>query len=178
MRSRQWRSGFTLIEMVVAIALTGIVAAGAHQVLTGLIEADDQVRHHRRVLDAEANGRVWLATAVRSLDLQHGGFEGGADSMRFVSWLPTSAGWLERQWVQVDVAGDTLRLRSDSLAVPIRVGVRGAAFDYLLEPGLRSVFVTNWSSPVSAPMAIRVRVDLAGTSRRVDTLLLIVGDRG
>ncbi|MGH2667750.1 MAG: hypothetical protein ACRDH5_01270, partial [bacterium] len=43
-------------------------------------------------------------------------------------------------------------------------------------PGERARFVREWISPVSAPVAVRVRVGHAiGT---VDTLLLIVGPRG
>jgi hypothetical protein len=50
------------------------------------------------------------------------------------------------------------------------------AFDYLLEPGLNSQWASVWESPVSAPLAIRVRI--TQLDRIADTLLLIVGPRG
>jgi prepilin-type N-terminal cleavage/methylation domain-containing protein len=170
------RTGFTLVEMIVAIALTGIVAGGAHHVVAGLIDGAERARRHRAEIDAETNGRVWLSSAVRSLDVQHGGFDGVADSMRFAAWLPTPSGWMERRQVVVALESDTLWLRTSDRAVPLRGGIQAVGIDYLLEPGLDAVFVKNWSSPVSAPLAVRMRLAMA--TGQADTLLLIVGDRG
>ena len=61
--------------------------------------------------------------------------------------------------------------------------VTDAGFDYLLEPGVESRWVREWVSPVSAPVAIRVRVTRGlgmGDERRVvtDTLLFLIKERG
>jgi hypothetical protein len=68
-------------------------------------------------------------------------------------------------------------------------GVKEVRFDYLLDPGeipsvhdlaaragVRATFVREWMSPVSAPLAVRMRI--VRTAGMVDTLLLIVGLRG
>ena len=58
--------------------------------------------------------------------------------------------------------------------------VRDVQFDYLLDPGENATWVREWISPVSAPLAIRVRITKGVGSGMwgVDTLLLIVGPRG
>ena len=61
---------------------------------------------------------------------------------------------------------DTLVLADDAHTV---------AFDYVLEPGADAQWAREWISPVSAPLAIRVR--LTGATQ-VDTLLLLVKERG
>ena len=53
--------------------------------------------------------------------------------------------------------------------------VTGVEFDYLLEPGAQATWVREWLSPVSAPLAARVRLSMPA---RVDTLLFVVGSRG
>ena len=56
-------------------------------------------------------------------------------------------------------------------------------FDYLLEPGAESRWVREWVSPVSAPVAVRMRIAKAGCGKRdagcvVDTLLFLIKERG
>ena len=48
-------------------------------------------------------------------------------------------------------------------------------------PGEQARFVREWISPVSAPIAVRLRIARrreAGYSEQVDTLLVLVGPRG
>ena len=57
------------------------------------------------------------------------------------------------------------------------------ALDYLLEPGAESRWVREWVSPVSAPLAVRMRIEKAGCGTRdarcvVDTLLFLIKERG
>jgi len=60
--------------------------------------------------------------------------------------------------------------------------LRDAAFDYLLEPGARARWVREWVSPVSAPLAVRLRIAYlprtASTAHHADTLLLLIKERG
>jgi hypothetical protein len=63
--------------------------------------------------------------------------------------------------------------------------VTDVAFDYLLEPGENTKWVREWISPVSAPLAVRVRVThLSDNGQRTtahavtDTLLLLIKERG
>ena len=75
-------------------------------------------------------------------------------------------GWLERRRVELRVENGVFAGWS---------GVSGVAFDYLLEPGAHAAWVREWISPVSAPVAVRVRI---ARGAAVDTLLFIVGPRG
>ena len=68
-------------------------------------------------------------------------------------------------------------------AIALRDVVRDVEFDYLLEPGAESRWVREWVSPVSAPVAVRMRITKAEngkweTGNAVDTLLFLIKERG
>ena len=68
-------------------------------------------------------------------------------------------------------------------SVALRDSVTDLEFDYLLEPGAESRWVKEWVSPVTAPVAIRLRVTTgreSGDGGRVvtDTLLFLIKERG
>ena len=121
-------------------------------------------------------GREWAIGAVGSIEVGAGSFEGYPDSASFTTWLPDPSGRMERRRVLLTQEGDTLMLRTPSVAVPLATEVADARFDYMLEPGLNAAFVSNWNSPVSAPLAIRLQIFHAAAS--ADTLLLVIGERG
>ena len=61
--------------------------------------------------------------------------------------------------------------------------VADLALDYLLEPGAESRWVREWVSPVSAPVAVRIRMTRTRNGKRdrgnvVDTLLFLIKERG
>jgi hypothetical protein len=62
-------------------------------------------------------------------------------------------------------------------ALTLADSVDHVGMDYLLGLGASSGWVRGWSSPVSAPLAVRLRIDYA-PPRGADTLLLIIGPRG
>lgn len=172
-------SGFTLLEVLIALAISGIVVLLAHRLFAAAADAARTVEDTRAALDREANARRWLQAAALSLDVgqQAGdGFEGRADRLAFSTWLETPEGWFARRRVALglDSRGfiaavdqtDTLVLADD---------VHTVAFDYLLEPGADTKWVREWISPVSAPLAIRLRL---GNRAWVDTLLILVKERG
>lgn len=171
--------GFTLVEVLVALTISGIVVLLAHRLFAAAAETARTVKATRAALDREANARRWLQAAALSLDVgqQAGdGFEGRGDQLTFSTWLETPDAWFARRRVALGVERrgfiaavdqtDTLVLADD---------VEAVAFDYLLEPGADTKWVREWVSPVSAPLAIRLRL-----SRRagVDTLLFLVKERG
>jgi hypothetical protein len=168
-----------LVEVLVALTISGLVVLLAHWLFAAATDAARTVQDARAALDREANSRRWLQAAALSLDVgqQAGdGFEGRADRLVFSTWLETSEGWFARRRVTLglDSRGfiaavdqvDTLVLADD---------VHTVAFDYLLEPGEDTKWVREWISPVSAPLAIRLRL---GRRPRADTLLLLVKERG
>ncbi|MGH2728529.1 MAG: hypothetical protein ACRDKS_16285, partial [Actinomycetota bacterium] len=147
----------------------------------------------RAALDREANARRWLVDAFGSLAVGDGSgaFEGRGDRVEFGSWQQSERGWLRRERIGLARRSQQFvaSLGSERELV-LADGISALEFDYLLDPGdasttvdsavgalgERARFVREWISPVSAPVAVRVRVGHAiGT---VDTLLLIVGPRG
>lgn len=176
------RRGFTLLELLVALTLSGIVVLLAHAIFAAVTDGARQVQAARVALDREANARRWMQAALLSLDVGSdsaaGPFEGRPDRMAFGAWLETSGGWFERRRVELrrngtDFVANTMAL-TDS--------VTDVAFDYLLEPGENTKWVREWISPVSAPLAVRIRVRRGrGNGDRgvvVDTLLVLIKERG
>lgn len=191
----QRATGFTLIEVLVALTLTGVVVLVAHGVLAQVTDAAARGRAVTRELDAAGNRRAWLVKAFANVTAGSApvrGFEGRegwdgrreADRVTFGTRVPVGAD-LEERTVRLWLAGEALlaELRlppgpndavPDTLVLAERL--RGFGADYLVEYGADSRWVREWISPVSAPLAVRLRVDYA--SGRADTLLLHVGARG
>jgi prepilin-type N-terminal cleavage/methylation domain-containing protein len=179
------RNGFTLIEVLVALTLATVVVLLAHKVFTAVVDGAQRVREARAQLDRAANARRWLVEAFGSLAVdrpQDGGFDGEPQRVAFGTWLPTAAGGFRPARVSIDVQSGWLRASvagGDSLL--LADGVAAIGFDYLLEPGANERWVSQWISPVSAPVAVRMRVtrkEATSASGAVDTLLLLVGPRG
>ena len=98
--------------------------------------------------------------------------------MVFLAWEETADGWFERRPITLGRAGDHL-VAGGALGASVALldSVRDVACDYLLEPGGESRWVRTWVSPVSAPLAVRLRIrrtDAEGT----DTLLFLIKERG
>lgn len=171
------RRGFTLIEVMVALAISGLVVLAAHRIFTGVADSAQAVAMARENLDRRANARRWLKSTFLSLEPP---FEGRADRVSFTSWQLTSGGWFEPGLTVLSREGTQFLGRNANEALQLTDGVSDVAFDYLLDPGANSKWVREWVSPVSAPLAVRVRI--AGCARRdaacVDTLLFLVKERG
>ncbi|MGH7612408.1 MAG: PulJ/GspJ family protein [Gemmatimonadales bacterium] len=197
MRRDRWRRplelrGFTLIEVVLALSLGSLLVLFAHRLFTGVADGTRRLAEARQALDKESNARRWLAEAFGSLVVGEAGvaFGGQADRVEFGSWQLTREGWLVRRRIGIEMRDS--RLVADVGAgdsVVLSDGVKGVRFDYLLDPGAlpsdqgldampgeRAAFVREWISPVSAPLAVRMRI--ARAAGTVDTLLLILGPRG
>jgi prepilin-type N-terminal cleavage/methylation domain-containing protein len=184
-------SGFTLIEVMVALALSALVVLLAHRMFTGVADGATRLTEARRVLDREANAGRWLLAAFGSLDAGQadGSFDGHPDRVEFASWQVTPTGWFSRRRITLMRDGTHLvALTSPGDTIVLSDSVSDLQLDYLLDvdsegqsdstpgaPGERARFVREWISPVSAPIAIRLRISRA---ERVDTLFVIVGPRG
>lgn len=175
-------SGFTLLELLAALAISGLVFLLASRLLSVAIGSSSALREARTALDREQNGYRWLRSAFGSLDLSAapGGFEGQPDRIRFGSWRPSPAGWPVPRGVSLALVDGALLGQEDS-DPPIRLAdsVAALAVDYLLEPGADTRWVRQWISPLTAPVAVRLRIARrAGQTMQVDTLLLLIGERG
>lgn len=164
---------------MVSLVVTALFALLAHRSFSIAVDGASQLRRARIALDRAENGQRWLSAAFLSMDVGQDSatsFEGRSSSARFSTWLVTPAGWCERRELSVELAGTTFAgLVSDGRTIAFADSVSAVAFDYLLEPGADARWVPEWVSPVSAPTAVRVRVQIHG---RVDTTLYLVKGRG
>ncbi len=171
------RAGFTLIEVMVAITIATVVIVAAHRIFTGVADGAKAIETARLDLDRAANGHRWLKATFLSLEPP---FEGRADRVSFTSWQLTSGGWLEPSKTVLQASDSALIGSAGDEQLRLAEGVSSVAFDYLLEPGADSKWVREWISPVSAPLAVRLR--MVGCGKRdaacADTLLYLVKERG
>ncbi|PYP75100.1 MAG: hypothetical protein DMD25_13800 [Gemmatimonadetes bacterium] len=181
------RRGFTLIEVVVALAIGAAVLLVAHELFAGVADRGRTLIAARTALDRAVNARRWLAATFLSLDVGTdgaGGFDGRPDHAAFSTWLLTPNGWFERRQVTLSAEQGYLRAAViPGTAIALADSVTDLQLDYLLEPGAESRWVREWVSPVSAPVAVRMRVTNAGCGMRdagcvVDTLLFLIKERG
>ena len=175
------RRGFTLIEVMVAMLVTSLVALTANRICAAALDGGARVRTAQRELDRRGNAYLLLRDAFLSLDIGaegSDGFLGRAGELRFSAWLPVADGWNERRTVDLVGAEGRWLLRGALHARPVVLAdsVADVRFDYLLEPGLDARWVQEWESPVSAPLAVRIRLGRAGGA--VDTLLYLIKARG
>ena len=175
--------GFTLVEVLVAVVLTALAATLAARTWAAVAGGAAAAGDAREALDRRVNAHRWLGRVFGSLEVDpiHGGFEGERDHIRFATWLERPEGWLEPGRVELAATGGILLARLPGDSVILARDVAGLEVDYLLEPGATTRWASRWVSPVSAPLAIRLRLVRfvpAGLPARVDTLLFLVGERG
>jgi prepilin-type N-terminal cleavage/methylation domain-containing protein len=173
------RRGFTLVEVTVALTLGALVVLLAHQLYGGVLDASARLTVERERLDREANAHRLLATLAGSLDIggsRSGEFRGGANGVSFSAWYVGGRGWPERRDVSLAAKGTSLILEGlgDSSLV-LADSVQAFTVDYLLGLGAGERWMRSWSSALSAPLALRLRIARAG---HTDTLLLPIGPRG
>ncbi len=178
---RRSRAGFTLIELVVALLIVGIVVSLTHQLFAVVVEGARATEASRLALDRRANARRWMQGAWLSLEVggNAGAFEGHRGYAEFTTWTMAPGGWFEPERIRLEVSDSQLVARSDGRALRLAEPVVEVSFDYLLTPGEASQWVSEWVSPASAPLAVRVRVKKAGCRMQcTDTLLFLIGPRG
>jgi len=169
--------GFTLIEIIVALTIGSLVIVTAHRIFGAVTDGTKIVSHARESLDRTANARRWLKATFLSLEPP---FEGRTDHVSFTSWQLVTGGWFEPRSIQLFQRGSQVVAEGSPEPLALLDGATGVAFDYLLEPGAETKWVREWISPVSAPLAVRLRITRCGKldAACVDTLLFLVKERG
>ena len=169
--------GFTLIEVVVALAIGGVLLLIASQVFSGVTSTTRELNVARTALDRQVNAERWLASVFLSVEAGQdaGGFAGHPNYAEFSAWIRAPDGWYARHRIAVEICQDRLMAISNSDSIVLADSVRGLDLDYLLEPGADARWAREWVSPVTAPLAIRLRIRRAS---RADTLLFVIGERG
>lgn len=173
--------GFTLIEVMIALTLSALVALLAHLIFSGVVDGVARLDAARAALDRSANARRWLIEVFGSLQAgvdSAGPFEGHPDQVGFASWQRVAPSGLGRDRILLHQVGDTLVAQDGHRLLVLADSVSSVAFDYLLEPGANATWAREWLSPVSAPLAVRIRVAYQGFPARADTVLILIGGRG
>jgi prepilin-type N-terminal cleavage/methylation domain-containing protein len=164
------RSAFTLVEVLVALVITGLVTSVAYAALQGGIDTSERLERHHNRTEALFVARGLVASAVR-----HAlpGVRGGpatftivrgirSDSLQLLSRgvvepYGTSAAWL----VSVSVARDSLRLTAvpvDGRSAPLTSTVAGVTALRLraLPRGSFAAWTPGWDDPSVAPTAVEL----------------------
>jgi prepilin-type N-terminal cleavage/methylation domain-containing protein len=172
--------GFTLIELVVAITLSGIVLLGARAVWESLARAVDRLRTQAAADTRRANGERLLRSLVGRLEVGTDGaeqFAGDEHATRFTTWCDMPAGWQERCNAVIGIEPDSstgLRLvarLSTGEVVALQRGFGTGKLRYLNDPIGGGVWFRIWGHGITAPLAIGVITD-------GDTAIVRIGERG
>lgn len=176
---RASRDGFTLLEVVVALAISGLVLLGARVMLQQVADGAERIASTTATADREANAERTLRELVLRLEVSPAAGRkvvGDARGASFSTWCDVPAGWQERCEVTVGLvhAGEAnvLALSGPGLGVqPVRRGFRNGTLLYLADASGGGSWTRSWTSTLTAPLAIAAAMD-------GDTLILRVGERG
>ena len=177
-RARVRPSGFTLVEVLVALTLGAVIALGARLLLENLGAAASRIAEAARYQDADSNGERLLRSLVGRLEVgtrRAGSFGGDEHEAHFSSWCETPRGWQEQCRVSLRVAAtDSLLFlfaSSPGETVPLLRARHVLALRYLADAAQRGNWLLRWGDGVTAPLALGVIID-------TDTLIVRIGERG
>lgn len=179
LRRSRLSTGFTLIEVVVALVVSAIVMLGARAMLGEVGDDALRILAETQRLDAEANGERTLRSLVRQLDLGSGEgsqFAGDPRQVSFSSWCDVPSGWRERCAVTLTLepsaGNNALVIRtSKGTALVVRDRIGTGELRYLTTVTGGGEWIRVWGAGITAPLAIGVILDS-------DTLIVPIGERG
>lgn len=171
-------AGFTLMELVVALAVSGLLLLGLQALVALVGDTSRRAVAEARWADAESNQE----RTTRELFLQTGPevspgsrFAGTPDSVAFTSSCPVAGGWFERCAVMVTIQSeDTLTVVRVASSAGSFVLLRAPGlfeFGYLRDPSGEGLWLRRWAVAIAPPLAVR----LLGPDRE---LIFRVGERG
>jgi prepilin-type N-terminal cleavage/methylation domain-containing protein len=173
------RGGFTLIELMLALALAGLVFIGILLLLNQLSDARSRFAQEAFRSDSRANGarvlRTLIERAVPRNDLvDH--FVGDESEVEFASWCDVAAGWTEPCRVRLSVtqSPDSGVIRAD-LSTGEKLQLAGwsgsVEFRYFAAVAGADQWIRAWTSNVTVPAAF-------GVVNGSDTVVVRAGGRG
>ncbi|HSY80328.1 MAG TPA: prepilin-type N-terminal cleavage/methylation domain-containing protein [Gemmatimonadaceae bacterium] len=174
------RSAFTLIELVVAITLSGIVLLGARALWESLAASLDRLRAHATADTRSVNGERLLRSLMGRLEIgtdQSREFAGDEHQVQFTTWCDMPAGWQERCDAVIGIEPDTgtglalVAHLSTGEVIALQRGFTTGALRYLNDPIGGGVWFRIWGHGITAPLAIGVVTD-------GDTAIVRIGERG
>jgi prepilin-type N-terminal cleavage/methylation domain-containing protein len=179
------RRGFTLLEVLVALAIGGVAVLGARMLLEAVSDHGVRVAAAARQADVESNMDLMLRSTLARVSTDRDSaarFDGTPTEARFPTMCDVPAGWQERcdgrlvvessgPAGQVSVAlelstGEKLELRRE---------LASASFAYLATAADGGRWVASWREAITPPPAIALifRRDDA----RTDTTIVRIGSR-
>jgi prepilin-type N-terminal cleavage/methylation domain-containing protein len=177
MRNRE-RGGFTILEVLVALAVSAVVLVGARGVIEALATHARAIGHEAGTADALANADGILRQLLADLVVRGDtvpSITGDDKSLTFRSDCDTADGWREPCTVQIRVERHdgvlraTLQTANDS-PILLRDSVSSAWVRYLVSAEVGGFWTDRWENTVLLPRAIAIVMD-------GDTLVAAVGDR-
>ncbi|HEX6041738.1 prepilin-type N-terminal cleavage/methylation domain-containing protein [Longimicrobium sp.] len=181
MTPRGTRAGFTLVEVMVALVVMGVVLVGARTMLGQIAGDADRITAASAEADREANADLLLRTAAGRLEVvpvpgQEIRFEGEPRGARFHTWCEVPDGWLERCEASlgfIELEGENalaLRLSTGEM-VALRRGFQSGEMTYLRDAASGGSWVRRWGASITAPIAFGIVID-------GDTSIIRIGERG
>lgn len=154
------RTGFTLVEVLVALTLSALVLALSQRILTVLMDGDAALGRtaHRAAIAAEGlrQGRV---LAARALPLTPEGrpFIGATDAAEFDSLCESGRGGFTRCRVTIRLTEDqaTIAVGGQS-PLPLPVPVGPAALQYQQRSARGASWASAWGRSLAMPSALRI----------------------
>jgi prepilin-type N-terminal cleavage/methylation domain-containing protein len=173
------RSGLTLVELMVAITISGIVLLGARALWESLAESVDRLRDQVMVAERDANAERLLRSIVGRIEVgteQSHEFAGDEQHATFTTWCTMPAGWQERCDAALAIESDSAkslqlvaRLATGEVIV-LQRGFSTGALRYLNDPIGGGIWFRIWGHGITAPLAIGIITD-------GDTAIVRIGDR-
>ena len=172
-------SGFTLIKVVVALGLGGLVLVSAHALLVGVADRGHALAMRTDGLEQRATGALTLRRLVGQLEVgtpASGPVAGASAQVSFTSWCDTPSGWQERCAVTLEfesVEGEPALVARLNNGAPraLLQGFHAGAFRYLKSAADGGQWFESWWTGITAPVALGVLLDR-------DTLIVRIGERG
>lgn len=177
--SHKPRAGFTLIEVLIAIAIAGSIILTSRLLLDALTDDARRLVAHVARSDAEANAERVLRELVLRMEVGTDSarrFQGHERATRFTSWCDVPRGWQERCSVTLALDGEgpepvlAAALSTGELLV-LRRGFAHGSLRYLGDAARGGTWFRSWGESITAPLAIGVVLD-------ADTVILRIGERG
>jgi prepilin-type N-terminal cleavage/methylation domain-containing protein len=182
------RSGLTLLEVLVGLTITAVVAATAGVALATAADVRDRVAAHRAATETDARLRAWLQQALRhppeaevvgepllTLERVRGADGAPATTLRFLTRGVTAPLGVGATWrVELSDADGavTLRaapLRPDAERPPLRIGLPAgtrlavAVFEGA-RGGVAGRWQDTWAGVARRPDAVWIRVVAPGAA--------------
>jgi prepilin-type N-terminal cleavage/methylation domain-containing protein len=176
--SRTRRTGFTLLEVVVALSVGSLIVLATHELFRVVVDSAERVPAAARSTNRVRNGERLLQELFARVEIgidSASRFAGFPHDVRFDSWCSAAGGWLERCTVALALVthGDSVSLDGVWGQQRTRFATASGSgrFRYLRSAELGGAWLERWGDAISAPLAVEVH--LGGR-----TIFLRIGGRG